>query len=1076
MKVYLANTMAECIETTASIIKPYTNFSNKSCYLFCEDKTTLNVEYEIASKKGGFFGVEVLTFKRYIKLNGKKVNLLSKEASVMLVRKILGKLESELKCFGTSVYRPNLPLNLYETISQLQSAKITPEVLKSLINEDKINVALKNKLNDLYLIFKGYNDYLEKTGYLDSNGYLSSTPLVIKNDENIKGAQVILSGFNSLTKQRIDIIDALNEVTSDLSLVILANENSEIYTNEMLNTLKKLYRDVEIISSNKPLNKEAEVIRKYLYNPNIFNDNFKATKTENVKVFEAIAPNGEVALIAKQILEEIRRGKRYKNLAVAVGNVSEYAPIIQKTFSEYGIPYYIDKPTTLLEHPISTFILNYLELVKKGFSVTEFIRFTSSCLLNTDKEVLDGLKNYVLKNAFTRKNLKEPFKKEDKNLQIYEGIRSLVYSCYQDGERAKTVNDFILAVKNMLARTNAYQNLEVLGDFMLDKGEHKIKEINDKISERIESVLSEIEFILSGGKISALDFKSIFSSGVTGAEIEVIPLFNDAIFVGAPSEVKIKNADVLYFMGLNGDIPASKSDTAFLNDTDLNKLDEFKVKVEPKIKIVNERERENVGTALIAFNEKLVLSYSSNSSSGSEIVKSEIVSYILKAFDLEVEKESLLNRVKLDENKENVSQIFSGFTSEKTALKEIMARLNGFDFKNLEGGKLASVYYKALDKLNLSNLKESADKLYELSKKEKQLNLNGEEYFFNKQTSASAIESYFSCPYKAYASKLLKLKDVESGDLKVYETGSAMHSLIENYVKNLDKVSNEETSSKLVDELFDGVLNDDTYGRYLNKPLYEHTFKTLKKEGKRVCYEVYKSLKKSQFKPFREELEFGDNAEFKPIILNTNKGEYKICGKIDRVDKVDNNVRIIDYKTGKIDKIDANFYVGKKIQLYLYLNAFNNSEYNPVGSYYFPVHNKFADSTEKNYLMRGKTLNDDAVISATDVNLSENKSSDVVSIKIKNDGTLYANAEVLSKDELKAYMKYAIKLSENAVNEMNSGFIKPSPFKDECEYCSYGGMCGFCKDTGLERNVSGVSKKTIIDAVDYANNGGEDNE
>ena len=84
--------------------------------------------------------------------------------------------------------------------------------------------------------------------------------------------------------------------------------------------------------------------------------------------------------------------------------------------------------------------------------------------------------------------------------------------------------------------------------------------------------------------------------------------------------------------------------------------------------------------------------------------------------------------------------------------------------------------------------------------------------------------------------------------------------------------------------------------------------------------------------------------------------------------------------------------------------------------------------------------------------------------------------QVLSKDELKAYMKYAIKLSENAVNEMNSGFIKPSPFKDECEYCSYGGMCGFCKDTGLERNVSGVSKKTIIDAVEYANNGGEDNE
>lgn len=1068
--------MAECIETSAKIIKPYNNFSSKPCYLFCEDKTTLNVEYEIASKKGGFFGVEVLTFKRYIKLKGKKAEILSKEACVMLIRKILNELEKELKCFSVNTYRPNLALNIYETLSQLESAKVTPKILMSLISEDRINLALKNKINDLYLIYQKYNDYLNNNGYLDSNGYLSLIPSVIKCDENIKGAQIILSGYNSLTKQRADIIDAFNKITDDLSIVIISNETSEIYTNEMLIKIKEVYKNVAIIPSASVLNKEAEHIKNVLYNPKIFSKNFEPIKSERVCVYEAVSPNTEVGLIAKEILSEVRKGKRFKNVAVAVGNLPVYAPIIEKTFAEYDIPYYIDKPTTLLQHPISSYILNYLDLVKKGFSVSDFLRFISSPLLNNDKELLDGLCNYVLKNALTRKNIKETFTYKDKNLEKYESIRSLVYSCYQAGEKAKTVNDFITAVNYTLLATNAYHNLEKLGKFMLERGESKIKEINDKVPEKIENILNEMSLVLGDTKISALDFKCVFVSGVTGAEIEVIPLFNDAVFVGMINDVKIKNVDVLYFIGLNGDIPNSKSDTAFLNDTDLLKLDEFKVIVEPKIKIVNKRERENVGTGLLAFNEKLVLSYSVNSIGGDEIVKSEIITYILKAFQLDAIKQSKLNSLKIHESGEYNEKLLSGFTSEKTALKEIMTKTNGYNLENPEMRKVVSLYYQALESLGLEEYKENADNLFSNANKEKQLNVDENEYFLNNNTSASALESYFKCPYYAYANNLLKLKEVENGNLKVYETGTALHTIIEDYVKNIEKVSDEKSSNLLVEDLFNNLLSDENYSRYLNKSLYKYTFKNLEKEGKRVCYELYKGLNKSKFKPFKEELEFGENSEFKPIILNANNGEYKIRGKIDRVDKYENNLRIIDYKTGKIDSSDSKFYTGRKLQLYLYLNVFLDKGYNPVGSYYFPVHNKFAKSTEKNYVMRGKTVWDDDIISATDADLLEKGQSDLVSIKIKKDGKPYAYAEVLTKEEMDSYLRYAIKVSENAVNEMNTGFIKATPYKDECEYCKYGGMCGFSKDCDAERKVTGINKKTILNAVEYKVEGGNDNE
>ena len=46
--------------------------------------------------------------------------------------------------------------------------------------------------------------------------------------------------------------------------------------------------------------------------------------------------------------------------------------------------------------------------------------------------------------------------------------------------------------------------------------------------------------------------------------------------------VRIKSAKVLYAVGLNGDIPFTKSDTSLLSDGDLNELDGFDIKVEPK--------------------------------------------------------------------------------------------------------------------------------------------------------------------------------------------------------------------------------------------------------------------------------------------------------------------------------------------------------------------------------------------------------------------------------------------------------------------------------------------------------------
>lgn len=1058
MKIYLTNTTAECIKTATNLISPKKSLSDKICYVFCQDKIALNQELEIANRFGGFFGVEVLTFKRYISLNYNNTNILSKEASVMIIRKIINELANNLKCFNPKSYKPNLALTIFETISQLESATVSPDTLSEILNDDKVvNAALKNKISDIYLIFKAYNEYLNNNSLLDGNNYLSLAPSIIKNDENLKNAEVILVGFNSATKQRTDIIKAIKEVTDNLSAVILADESgSEIYTNETFNKLKIIDPNATIIPSSEKLSNEVKLIKKSLFNLKTFSKDFKPLNTQNVAVYEASTPSAEVEIIAKEIFNEVKNGKRYKEIAVSVGNVKEYAPIVKKVFNEYNIPYYIDNKVTLLEHPISSYILNYLDLVRKGLTVNDFLRFISSGIFSTNKTLTDSLKNYVLKYALTRSNLKKPFEYDEVNLDSYENIRSLVYTCYSLCEKAKTVKEIVYAVKKMLEITKAFENIEELGNFIKDAKEYKIADVNDKVDDKILKVLNEIELILGDSSISILDFKNIFASGVAGAKIGVIPLFNDAVFIGECGDVKTKNAKTLYFMGLSVDVPSVKSDTALLNDNDLNKLEELKVIVEPKIRIVNEREKETLGTALMAFDNRLVLSYSTSNSSGDVSLKSEVINYILKAFNLKtVKKDSL----------KNLEESSNGFVGTATGVKEILKRTEGNLSENPIGREVTSAFYQAIEELGLEGVKEKTDALLLGANAEKRLYTLKGEYFKDNQTSASALEKYFSCPYYAYCENLLKLKDSETGEMQVYETGTMLHSLIELYVKEIDKVEDQKSSNELVTKLIEQILNDEKYFRYLNKPQYKFIFSQLKKEGERVCYAVYKSIKDSMFKPYLTEVPFNDNSEFKAIKLNTKNGEYKITGKIDRVDKYGNNVRIVDYKSGKIDASNESFYTGRKLQLYLYLNTFLNNGFNPAGTYYFPIHDKFMETGEKNYVMQGRTVDNADVLEATDINIKQNKKSEHVSIKITVTGATYKNSQTLTQNEMKRYLEYAVKVSENAVDEINSGFIKATPYEKACDYCKFGGMCGFDKDCSQERKAKKVTKSTIIEAV-----------
>ncbi len=1071
MNIYLSPRSSECILQTAKLAFEKAKKENKKVYVFAEDKITLSLELEIAKLfGGGFWDIDVLTFKRYI---ASKVNLgmvLSKESSVMAVRKIISENEKGLNCLSVSASKPNLALTLYELISQLESAKVTANDLYSLIEKENVNVsgALLLKIKDVAFIYEKYEEYLKECNLYDGNDYLSLMPNLVLNDIDIKNAVVIVAGFPAVTMQRYDIFNALNQTASEFIASVIYDKNSDFYTGETYFRLLDIDKKANVIPFDGKLSKEAEFIKSNLYSPTVFRRDFNSLSTENVSLYEAFTPMEEVENVAKSIVYEVsKKGLRFKDVSVILGDLNGYAPYLKKYFKEYNIPYFLDDNVTLKEHPITLFICDYFNLYRKGFHKDDFIKFISNGLFTTDKELSSELASYVLKYSLSRSALKKPFEYEHENLQAFEQLRAKVLKCYSFLEKASTVKDYVEAIKQTLDLVGAKENVKILSQKLESVKELGILDFNEKAYDKMIDMLTETERVMGLVKMSVLDFKNVILSGAVATIVGKIPLYNDAVYVGECKSVRIKSAKVLYAVGLNGDIPFTKSDTSLLSDGDLNELDGFDIKVEPKISIVNKREKEDVCLALISFNNKLKLSYSNVSPSGNATFKSDVINYFTAMFNLKAERSIFSDALTTVKDKDYENYLNLKYLAKKPSIRAIAELSNKLKNGDATARVEIASFYEGVDGIDDGTIKEKLDKLLSVEKQAKVLKDNPLKTFTNGYVSSTMLESFFACPYFNYAQNLLKLKETEVGEMRANETGTALHLLTELYVKNVNEVTNKDTSDALVERLMAEILSSEEYARYLNNPMYNFTFSQLKKEGKRVCFAIFTAIQNSSFKPFALEVSFGDGCSYSPIVLNTKNGVYKIRGKVDRLDKYENNLRIIDYKTGNIKADDEHFYTGNKLQLYLYMNAFIDENSNSAGVYYSPVHDGYSETADRNYVMRGKTVSDEEILKATDNTLKAGEKSEYVSITLKKNGEVDSRSECLTKEEMEKYLKYAIKISEKGVEEISSGFIEATPYEGSCTYCKYNGMCGYhSEECNKTRKVKGITPKTIVEAVD----------
>ncbi len=966
--------------------------------IFCEDRLTLLAERAVLAHLGGTLLTEVTTFARY--LSGPRV--LSKQGSVMEIAALIRAHEKELVFF-----RERAAQAVYETIAQLSASRVDAMMLRA--SAEETEGTLKGKLLDLALLLECYTARLKELKLLDESGYLSLLPEKLSSG-GLLGVNVIFFGFQSFTRQALEGVRAAIGHAAQVTGIFLAGRTG-FYTNTAARAFRRVAEECAPARSSmvkSSLEGDALALSEGLFSPERFSEPPRPVQT--IRRFSAEDEAREFEKVAALIKKHVAEGARFRDIAVLIADEESLLPL-EKAFSAYRIPFFADRKRAFSEHPFCAFALSVLLAVSDGVLPDEADAIAANVYFGRG----DNYRNYLLRYGGYRGAVRREIKEGD---AVKGYFREELVAC-----RERMLSSLALFPRKGKGR--AYTE-GVRALYALVGGERVTEELKGYFTGAeaefldpapLEGVLAEIEALAGERTFTAREFYDTFKSGLEALAIAMIPQSADAVFVGDATESRFERVPILFATGLTDALPRTAQDTAVITDGEMGRLAALKVEIEPAIAEVNARARETLALNLCSFTEALYLSAPLRRGN-EDAERGEVLQYAEALFEMPPMPEffpydcceELPAALKLLSLKEGYERGRENDTEEFSAL---YALLNGEGEADglLGGGGKPSV--------------PAAGELY-----------------FSGAVSPTLLEGYFECPYRGFAARALKLREREERPVLDTETGTFVHTVLEQCAVHFNELSGEEEcralargiGSSLISSRF-AALSDTAAGVYTGQRLVE--------EAAEVTVVAFTQLRGSAFRVEKTEAPVGI-----PELL--------LSGKTDRIDSSDGFVRVIDYKTGTIDDTLGAYYTGRKLQLELYLRAAAEGR-TPAGAFYFPAAESFTKEGEVKYRMSGFYCADDEVVSRMDRSLAAGEKSEFF------DGKLGSCSEKGMKlQDFKDFLDYGVLVSARAENEMRRGNIAPSPYTGACTYCKFKSLCGFVGEPRKERGIGSAEIAEIV--------------
>lgn len=1043
MKVIISNTSHDAYHRVLNELKRRLPDGGEH-FVIVPDRFTASAERGVIETLGlnASFNVSVTSFTRLAErtIGGQIKKCLTPQGSVMTLAKVIEEKRGELKYYGKATRLTGFADEFYAALTAIRNSGISTADLRAAAG--KASAAFADKVHDLVTVYEGYLAALGDR-HSDSSTRLEAFARYLS-ECSPQAAHYYVVDFYDFKSPELAILGGLAKCAASLTVGLVggfSNPNRRIYCDGIVKRLGDFCEGLEVECEREELNSVAQVIseRLFSYEP-------PAKRVENngkVRIIKARNCSEEILALIAHIKTKVAEGARYKDFEVVLADSDGYKPELKSAFIRFGIPFFIDTRELLAEQTKVRYVLSAIAVVRSRYARGEVLELVKNPLfvhgVEGGADAVFRFENYALRYNADYSRFTQTFELgEERERTVAESVRKRL---------AEVTEPFVfsgeISSEEFVVRARAFLSA---ADEAWKEHTAKLTAMSlyyskcaDQVDEKTDAVLDEIaEALCANGDIAY--FENVFKSMLRTVKIALVPTYLDAVYVGTTENRYLGGGDIC-FLGANvGKFPAGKGGGTVLSPKDEEMFAALGVEINPA-------QRQRIFSELMSVTEimkkpkgNLVIFYP-ESDLKTELRPSTVITELKgmlaesgKPLPTETFTTDNLPETQGEERRRLLRALYS---TPQACLHGI---LGGLRMKR--NGEILSAARKFVNADGEKRLERvyERDEIPERLSDEAVLTAAGEGTIL---TSASRLETYFSCPYKHFLRYTLKLDEREEAGFVRTDNGTILHGVLQEFFKAVraDKVSDDnidDTVCKAFDKTVKKIGRIDVLRE---EPTVKRALNRLREESKRMCTELYAVSKRSKFRPRYIEEYIGGN-EIPSLSFEAEGRRVELTGYIDRVDVLDDKFVVIDYKTYKSAELSLkDVYSGERIQLYIYLKAIADGKgWQPVGVFYLPVSNDYADESAQRYRYSGQYTSDDAEARLIDEFFDTDPACGILPVQ----GPRSKKIIRLAPEDFDLVADYVGRLVKRGATAILHGDIEPCTLSSKkCDDCDYVSVCAF---------------------------------
>lgn len=1040
-----------------------------SSLLLVPEQFTLQAERELLHtlRLPGMLDMAVMSLSRlqldvFSRVGMPKTALLDAHGRAMALRRVAAAQADDLQLFSAIARRSGFAARVASLITECKRYDLPPQSLRQAAEELEGGF-LGRKLHDLADLYEGLDQLMADRAFQDDEDRMNDFIAAIAKDASLRDKAVFLDGFDYLPPQSQRLVAVLTRqcasVTLTMALGAPQDRDAALFGAGQRN-LESLQQmavdwgfDLEVVpldsrqaqrgAGRHPALQHLE--RELFAYPAHPYDGPAAP----ICLVRAANPEAEVEAAAAAIAGWVRQDPtlRWRDMAVACGDLASYQPRIARVFARHGIAVFLDDRRPILTHPVVEYVLGCLRLLERGWRTADAVRLLKTGLSGLNQPVLEQLEMHLTALGLAGESrYRRPFRRTVKGVQAeldtLNAARMQAFGPVLDlqhrvGEAA-TGQRWAEALTGLLQEGELLQRLgEEASDPQMD----------EQVIEAVEQLLRQLPILLPDTELTAREVADLLEEGCADTTVGVLPTSVDTVLVGDIGRTKNAALRRLVVLGASdGVLPSYGVPDGLLANRDVAALRGMGLPVGRDAAQLAIQSRMEVYAALSKPTECLYISFPTGDDDGAAQQPSSLVARLSGLLDVDIQE----------------AETWGGQTP-AALLRPVAAALR----EAAGGGSPSGPWKRALEAIRQEGSLASRLDAMLAAQQPQPLHVDAAQLTpLASATSASRLEDYARCPFQFLVTYGLMPQDWPEATLDAIGAGLYLHEAAARFGRLAAECpySSPEDLERLMDDVT-APLTQEIMGEELLETGRGHFMaEQLRAICRRSAQTYARQLQQGDFVPKFFEVSFQSGLELGPIRLDLpGGGQAQLSGTIDRVDVLRRGevdyLRVVDYKS-RAETVDlAAAMGGWQIQLWLYMDALcqawpslTGRPARPAGLFYAPLQDRFAQPKEDEgdeaarmlERMNGLCLADAEVVTALDHALAQpGQESSVVSLKTNKQGTVGAHGR--TAEDLHAITVGVREQAATHLDAIRRGAVTPHPLRDgqrmECEWCAYGALC-----------------------------------